>query len=107
MEKNYYKSLDHRSFYFKQHDKKHLAPKHLLSEMREKVDALESAVKEFLATRQETAAEKERARGNLASANQALKAENPNAMDVDASAGGDASQQEEGVPNLATSKIII
>jgi histone deacetylase complex regulatory component SIN3 len=31
---NYYKSLDHRSFYFKQVDKKSLHPKHFLYEMR-------------------------------------------------------------------------
>ena len=31
---NYYKSLDHRSFYFKQVDKKSLHPKHFLWEMR-------------------------------------------------------------------------
>jgi hypothetical protein len=51
MEKNYYKSLDHRSFYFKQHDKKHLQPKSLLAEMRDKVERLEATVREYLTVR--------------------------------------------------------
>jgi hypothetical protein len=33
-EQNYHKSLDHRSFYFKQADKKSLAPKAMLQEVR-------------------------------------------------------------------------
>lgn len=32
---NYRKSLDHRSFYFKQYDKKNLSPKQLLLEIKE------------------------------------------------------------------------
>jgi hypothetical protein len=35
-EKNYYKSLDHQSFYFKQNDKKNLAPKVLVAEIKQK-----------------------------------------------------------------------
>lgn len=35
---NYHKSLDHRSFYFKQSDKKNLAPKQLLLEIKEAAD---------------------------------------------------------------------
>jgi len=34
-EKNYHKSLDHRSFYFKQSDKKHTSTKGMLAEIRE------------------------------------------------------------------------
>ena len=37
-EQNYHKSLDHRSFYFKQSDKKSLMPKAMLQEVS-KVDA--------------------------------------------------------------------
>jgi len=33
-EQNYHKSLDHRSFYFKQSDKKSLMPKAMLQEVR-------------------------------------------------------------------------
>lgn len=33
-DQNYHKSLDHRSFYFKQADKKALAPKAMLQEVR-------------------------------------------------------------------------
>jgi len=35
-EKNYYKSLDHQSFFFKQNDKKNLSPKVLLAEIKQK-----------------------------------------------------------------------
>jgi paired amphipathic helix protein Sin3a len=35
-EKNYYKSLDHQSFYFKQNDKKNLTPKALIAEIKQK-----------------------------------------------------------------------
>jgi len=35
-EKNYYKSLDHQSFYFKQNDKKNLSPKVLIAEIKQK-----------------------------------------------------------------------
>jgi len=35
-EKNYYKSLDHQSFYFKQNDKKNLTPKVLIAEIKQK-----------------------------------------------------------------------
>lgn len=38
LEKNYHKSLDHRSFYFKQQDKKRLTSKSLLAEMRALVE---------------------------------------------------------------------
>lgn len=34
-EQNYHKSLDHRSFYFKQSDKKSLMPKAMLQEVRQ------------------------------------------------------------------------
>jgi histone deacetylase complex regulatory component SIN3 len=34
-EQNYHKSLDHRSFYFKQSDKKSLMPKAMLQEVRD------------------------------------------------------------------------
>ena len=37
-EANYHKSLDHRSFYFKQTDKKMLGVKAMLGEVREKHD---------------------------------------------------------------------
>lgn len=37
-QENYHKSLDHRSFYFKQTDKKRLVSKALVSEIREKVE---------------------------------------------------------------------
>jgi len=36
---NYHKSLDHRSFYFKQQDKKSLAPKTLLQELKDEAEA--------------------------------------------------------------------
>ena len=34
-ESNYHKSLDHRSFYFKQADKKQLAPRNMMQELRD------------------------------------------------------------------------
>jgi paired amphipathic helix protein Sin3a len=34
-QQNYHKSLDHRSFYFKQSDKKSLMPKAMLQEVRQ------------------------------------------------------------------------
>ena len=34
-EMNYHKSLDHRSFYFKQQEKKQLLPKTMVTELRE------------------------------------------------------------------------
>ena len=37
-EKNIYKSLDHRSFYFKQSDKKSLSAKGILAEIRDAVE---------------------------------------------------------------------
>ncbi|RHY64123.1 hypothetical protein DYB34_006257, partial [Aphanomyces astaci] len=43
-EKNYHKSLDHSSFYFKQKDKKALSAKHLLSEAKKTLDAKDSAI---------------------------------------------------------------
>ena len=53
MEKNYAKSLDHRSFYFKQADRKATAPKALIAEMRAKVTALEAAVREAFSAQAE------------------------------------------------------
>jgi len=35
-EKNYHKSLDHQSFYFKQLEKKNLSPKVLIAEIKQK-----------------------------------------------------------------------
>jgi len=35
-DKNYYKSLDHQSFFFKQNDKKNLSPKALIAEIKQK-----------------------------------------------------------------------
>jgi hypothetical protein len=61
MEKNYYRSLDHRSFYFKQADRKAITSKALLAEMRGKVEALEGAVREYIAAAGEAAAEGEKA----------------------------------------------
>lgn len=43
-ERNYLKSLDHRSFYFKQIDKRNLSSKGLVSEMRALVEAGAPAV---------------------------------------------------------------
>ncbi len=43
-ERNYLKSLDHRSFYFKQIDKRNLSSKGLVSEMRALVEAGTPAV---------------------------------------------------------------
>jgi histone deacetylase complex regulatory component SIN3 len=43
-ERNYLKSLDHRSFYFKQIDKRNLSSKGLVSEMRSMVEAGTPAV---------------------------------------------------------------
>ena len=36
LEKNYHRALDHRSFYFRQHEKRVVLPRHLVSELREK-----------------------------------------------------------------------
>ena len=46
-ERNYLKSLDHRSFYFKQIDKRNLSSKGLVSEMRALVEAGTPAVFQF------------------------------------------------------------
>ena len=43
LQDNYYKSLDHRSFYFKQVDKKSLHPKHFLYEMHKTADPAPAA----------------------------------------------------------------
>ncbi|CAE7837448.1 SNL1, partial [Symbiodinium sp. KB8] len=43
LEKNYQKSLDHRSFYFNQSDKKQVHQRTLVSEMRARVDAWKEA----------------------------------------------------------------
>lgn len=61
MEKNYYRSLDHRSFYFKQADRKAITSKALVGEMRAKVEALEAAIREYIAAAAEAAAEGEKA----------------------------------------------
>lgn len=45
MEHNYHKSLDHRSFYFKQRDKKATMAKALVAEMRAAVERAESHAK--------------------------------------------------------------
>lgn len=37
-EKNYYKSLDHRSFYFKQQDRRYISPKSLFLEIKQRHD---------------------------------------------------------------------
>ncbi len=44
MADNYYRSLDHRSFYFRQHDKRAIAAKSLVQEMRQLVAAAETEV---------------------------------------------------------------
>lgn len=36
LERNYYKSLDHKSFYFKQSDKKDISAKYLIADIKEK-----------------------------------------------------------------------
>lgn len=38
LERNYHKSLDHRSFYFKQADKKAVSSKHMLADIRSRAD---------------------------------------------------------------------
>lgn len=43
IEKNYYKSLDHRSFYFKQHEKKMTNPKNFLTEAKLRYSAKEDS----------------------------------------------------------------
>lgn len=45
MERNYHKSLDHRSFYFKQRDKKATMAKSLVAEMRAAVEKAEAMAK--------------------------------------------------------------
>lgn len=46
-EKNYPKSLDHRSFYFKQSDKKALTTKSLMQELKAKQDEVEADIKKL------------------------------------------------------------
>lgn len=48
MEKNYLKSLDHRSFYFKQSDKKAMQPRSMIAELKNKAESLETIVKDAL-----------------------------------------------------------
>lgn len=51
MEKNYYRSLDHRSFYFKQADKKCITGKGLLQDMRARIEDAETEVRAVRAKR--------------------------------------------------------
>ncbi|GMH41270.1 hypothetical protein BSKO_09180 [Bryopsis sp. KO-2023] len=45
---NYHKSLDHRSFYFKQSDKKNLAPKQLILDIKDAAEKLKSDDQQLL-----------------------------------------------------------
>jgi paired amphipathic helix protein Sin3a len=56
MADNFHRSLDHRSFYFRQHDKRAIAAKALLQEMQSRVEAAEKEVQEWSTRRSEPAA---------------------------------------------------
>jgi hypothetical protein len=93
MEKNYPKSLDHRSFYFKQQDKKAVTVKQLLADMRAKVDALETALRDFRTQlaeasveRQREAADRDTAAEGVEAAADGGKKEGEAAMDEDGAA---------------------
>jgi histone deacetylase complex regulatory component SIN3 len=61
MDRNYYKSLDHRSFYFKQADKKAQLPKNLIGEIKSKADQLDGELREYLRALADAEAEEARA----------------------------------------------
>ena len=84
MDRNYYKSLDHRSFYFKQADKKAQLPKNLIGEIKSKADQLDGELREYLRALADAEAEETRAAaGSTADAD-------GSAMAVDDAAGGSA-----------------
>jgi paired amphipathic helix protein Sin3a len=83
MEKNYYKSLDHRSFYFKQADKKATTSKALVMEMKHKVEVLETTIREYVSVITNSVGETERSNTISSAA----------AMDVD----GDEKKPAKGV----------
>lgn len=91
MEKNYYKSLDHRSFYFKTVDKKATSAKPLIAEIKSKAEAIVDMILKFKAAQAEADAEKARASatGNAAIA-AAAATEGGTQMDVDGASKGGA-----------------
>jgi paired amphipathic helix protein Sin3a len=72
-EKNYPKSLDHRSFYWKAADKKAVNVKVILGEVRNAVSAAEGEVKEATEALEQAQAELEQAQGKGGAAAAAVK----------------------------------
>lgn len=109
MEDNFYKSLDHRSFYFKQADGKAIRTKSLVSELKSKVDEAERELQSFASSQEEVKAEEIKAKNDAnkaladaAAAATSLESKDDKMVDVDepsVAKGGSA-----GVPVVVPAK---
>jgi histone deacetylase complex regulatory component SIN3 len=85
MEDNFYKSLDHRSFYFKQADGKAIRTKSLVAELKAKIDEAERELQAFVSSQEEVKAEELKAKNDATKAlsDAAAETKDDKMVDVD------------------------
>jgi histone deacetylase complex regulatory component SIN3 len=106
MEDNFYKSLDHRSFYFKQADNKAIRTKSLISELKSKVEEAERELQAFASSQEEVKAEELKAKNdaNKALADAAAASLDDKMVDVNEPTNAKGGSGSAGVPAVVPVK---